>query len=1251
MPGDTIDRIIFKVEIDGDAYIKGADALANSTNKLAQSQEAANKSLQENEAQLKKQSQEIDKAKKALDSYTGADETRRKQLEKSFQTEKQKFDQINKAVIESKKNFEAAKTAADNFNAASSKALNLQPIPGQGKIPTAAPIVPPVIQAPLKFQDFDLHDVLESSLNEFEQLRIVMGAAREKMASLNAEDAEFKLLAPLVEQGEEALRQYDDAAKDAGQSTLSLRTQIRLGKDELVKLEEAGKGATKEYLELEKKVAKLTDAFGDQQQRIRILASDTKLLDFGKSAITAATSAFQTYASIQILVGEGNEELQKKTMQLFAAMQLLQSLEQLSNLTRREGQLATLAQAGAQGVYNAVVGASTGALKAFRIALLATGIGAAIAAIGFLVIKYNEMRDATREAREEQKLLDDINKKAIEGFSQEVTHLELVRKKLDDLTIPQKERVKLAKEYNKTAEDANKIDLKQISNIDLVNAAIDRQIVKLKQRAIARAAEAVIGEKAEAFFKQQVEFEERFPQFSDKTIAELDKKAGDIIEIRKKALGIKDKVDNKEILAFADLPKEQLEKLAASNERFKILLDDQAKQRLASLAKQQTDIQKARTGADVLNAQGAATSQALLNKAKQDFDRALKIGAELIGSEDLIQDKTGAGDKIENVFEQERLKLTAQLAELRNKEITDLKKINDQFAAKLLVEKKRIEDLIKDKKITGSITDEKSQAGILFKIAVDINEVERDKAIADFNKKITDARKKLNDELRDLQEKNIQDQLNLIQDEFERRSALIDFNEKKELADQKEATDERIAALDLDRLLIGEQAYQDAKAKIIDEGEKAALNIQQKYAVERQDLAAASFKKILDAYQAAISTADLIRDEGVAQQIRNVSDRFLSGKISYEKFQQEITKIQKDAEATRRNATLETQRSELQALDHQIEQIKDKTSKEYKDLIKLRDELRGKIAAGEKEDAEKDAEDKKPGEEPRTKRILSYVDSIGQLAASVIGFWEKANEAESKALDRSIALQEKRVDAARRIAERGNAEYLKQEEDRLTELQIKRENAARRQLAIDAAIQGSQLLVGITGAIAKIASGIGAAETIAEIAVIVGALATGYGLVKSLQGNQPKLAKGDPYVRRGKNPSGTDTIPAWLNEGEAVIPTDTNKAYHPAVQAIYHKKVPAEDINRFVQNYHRLKPVPQVNHERIKNAAELHIDSSGKMAVAISEQNKLLMENNDLQRATIRAIRSIKNEVSLDKNGFAASFMEVVEQMEIDKKT
>lgn len=852
-----------------------------------------------------------------------------------------------------------------------------------------------------------------------------------------------------------------------------------------------------------------------------------------------------------------------------------------------------------------MVGASTGALKAFRLALLATGIGAAVLAIGFLVKKYLDYKDALAKAGAEQKLLKEINEEAIKGYTAEVTKLEIIKRKLDDFNIPQKERIRLAKEYNKTADEGNKIDLKQIDNIALVNAAIDSQIEKIKQRGIARAAENIITQRSEALQLAQEK-------------ARLKTLTSDFQQFVKDAT-------------------KQIE--GVSDTQFTNIGGKLVPITTGAAAK----------AVDQKTAQMKLITDAIANdpdvkEAQEELNRALQIGLGVITVDGLTTDP-GKKDKkaVENVFIKTLGELITRLRIASRKEFESVDLIQQEFTDKLFDEIDKIDDLVSKKQLTAD------QGNLLVKILEKIMGKESDKAVDDFKKKVAAAIEKLQDELNDIQNKANIDSLNLLQDEFDRRAKLIDANEKIELENAKESTQDRLDALELDRLIIGEKAYQEARAVIIETGEQNALNITARFGQERQVLASDIFKKSLDAFEQGLNTGLVARDAEIAKQIRAASNKFLSGKITFEQFQKDITKIQRDEEGIRRDRTLDNQRSELAALDRQLAAIKDKTSQHYKDLLKLREQLSATISANEKEDAIKDAEED-PNQRKRDS-LGAYVAATAQLADSVVQFWQKANEAESAALDRSISLQEKRVDAAQRIAARGNAEYLKQEEDRLKELQVKREAAARKQLGIDAALQASQVLVGITGAISKIASSPFGAETIAEIAIIIGALATGYGIVKSLQGNQPKLAKGDPYVKRNGHPAGVDTIPAWLNEGEAVTSADKNKAYHPVIRAIHDGSIPAEQLNNFVKTYHRVKGVPQVDYTRIKDVAELSIGQDGKLVTAIAEQNRLIMENTEVQRATLRALKGMGVNVNMDKNGIAVSVMEVVDQIEKDKKT
>jgi hypothetical protein len=77
-------------------------------------------------------------------------------------------------------------------------------------------------------------------------------------------------------------------------------------------------------------------------------------------------------------------------------MALANGVQQIANLLNKDSILITQGQTAAQALYATAVGTSTGAMKAFRIALLATGIGAAVAALGLLIAKWDELTAAVR---------------------------------------------------------------------------------------------------------------------------------------------------------------------------------------------------------------------------------------------------------------------------------------------------------------------------------------------------------------------------------------------------------------------------------------------------------------------------------------------------------------------------------------------------------------------------------------------------------------------------------------------------------------------------------------------------------------------------------------------------------------------------------------------------------------------------------------------------------------------------------------
>jgi len=284
--------------------------------------------------------------------------------------------------------------------------------------------------------------------------------------------------------------------------------------------------------------------------------------------------------------------------------------------------------------------------------------------------------------------------------------------------------------------------------------------------------------------------------------------------------------------------------------------------------------------------------------------------------------------------------------------------------------------------------------------------------------------------------------------------------------------------------------------------------------------------------------------------------------------------------------------------------------------------------------------------------IAAYATAIGNIVGQVVNFWAMANQAEQEQLDRSIAIQEKRVDAATRIAERGNAEYLRLEEDRLNELRLKQENAARRQLAINAVLQTSQALTAFITALAQgIATG-GPLGGLAIAAAVLGAIASGYAIVQSLQQDTPQqFYKGTKRVERRGQPAGRDTVPAMLTEGETVFPVDVASDYRPAVDAIFDRRVPAEELNNFVNGYRvNRRTLPTLAHDRMGEVAHVTMTYDDQLLDATDKQSRQLEEHNQLLRNMDRTLKNMGISLNIDRNGLAISLMKVMSQARIDKK-
>lgn len=200
------------------------------------------------------------------------------------------------------------------------------------------------------------------------------------------------------------------------------------------KLKSEGKQNTQTYRDIEKamketakKAGELKDKIGDINSVIKNLGSDTRGIDNVVRGVSLMSNSYQAFLGVQSLVGKENKNLQEGLLKLNAVMAVTQSIQQIGNELTAEDSVLKQAASKATAAYNIVVGTSTGALKLFRIALAATGIGIAIVGIIALVENWDKLKNAITGASNS---LDEYKKRL-----EEKEKLEKLQKDRNDLSI------------------------------------------------------------------------------------------------------------------------------------------------------------------------------------------------------------------------------------------------------------------------------------------------------------------------------------------------------------------------------------------------------------------------------------------------------------------------------------------------------------------------------------------------------------------------------------------------------------------------------------------------------------------------------------------------------------------------------------------------------------------------------------------------------------------------------------------------
>ena len=144
--------------------------------------------------------------------------------------------------------------------------------------------------------------------------------------------------------------------------------------------------------------AQLKDRYNDITAEVNRLANDGVKM---QAALDIGTTVIAGYAAFQgalALAGVDSEKYRETLIKLQGAQSLLMGIETLRKNLEKESTVVLVAKTTAEKIatigtylYAAAVGTATGAMKLFRLALIATGIGAIVVGIVALVMNFSKL--------------------------------------------------------------------------------------------------------------------------------------------------------------------------------------------------------------------------------------------------------------------------------------------------------------------------------------------------------------------------------------------------------------------------------------------------------------------------------------------------------------------------------------------------------------------------------------------------------------------------------------------------------------------------------------------------------------------------------------------------------------------------------------------------------------------------------------------------------------------------------------------
>ena len=581
----------------------------------------------------------------------------------------------------------------------------------------------------------------------------------------------------------------------------NFKTQLREAKLEAQQMVITFGEFSIEALAAQKKVAELADKMEDFNDRVKALNPDK----FAKvqTIVTGVASGFAAAQGAMALFGSESEDLQKTLVKVQGAMALASGLEGLGKIQQ---QFTTLAKDGIQALVQ-----SFNTLKG---ALISTGIGAFVVALGYAIANFDKLIPKTRTLADELNVTGEELKSLSETTAKQTTNVNLLVNAVTDQNKTEKERTESLKKLKEQYPNYFNNLTNDINDTKTLTAQKDKLIETLIREARVRASQDQIEKIAAKNIGQRM-----------KLNTDLLKAENDLAAIYKQSdeIAVKANTNTKDFVIpteeeYNKLLKEQPEFLEKSNKSF------------AKKAQAQGNIAEIQTKINELNRQEVKDSE---------------VFTKIIGNETAAIEKNGGASEVKTNNTVKNTKTEIKAVEDRNEAIRKLDEANategldaitTQYANNLSRLREAEAQEVKQKGLT-----EEQKNAIIEKYAVlrETNEIQRAKAVDDFTKANRDkfiaaelaaTQKQFQDQINfvKIRDKNLKDQTSTNQEiaDLEVKSLEAQLFTKKKFGEDTTAIEQQIA--DKKRTLrdqdLAEQEKKAAKEKEIETAKFQAVN-------------------------------------------------------------------------------------------------------------------------------------------------------------------------------------------------------------------------------------------------------------------------------------------------------------------------------------------------------------------------------------------------------------------------------------------